>query len=180
MYIAIERIKGTGKSTLLQQLINQLQRDGIQFDTFCPTKPMPEHTWWEQAKDRFIHDPQFVADLYTVRANYHAARVDFSVPLVIGDRSILTSLVTRWPTKHQDIEQYVQQVKLKEYQVPMPDHVCYLDAPLEYILPRLAIRQRDYGKHDETFERLQQAKQAYEQVLCYQHVEWLKKYIFLR
>ena len=163
MYIAIEGTKGVGKSTLLEQLKTMLINDGVEFSTYSPTKGMPENVWWEQAYQQYAHDDCFISDLYTARANYHAQETDFAAPLVLGDRSMLTSFVTRWPKQTENIDQYIRQIQCKAYAVPMPDLIIYLDLPLEQTLDRLATRQRNYGLFDEQVERLIHAKLAYEE-----------------
>lgn len=162
MYIAIEGTKGTGKSTLLEALTMKLQKNGIDFQCFAPTKSMPKDMWWEKAYTDFSQDDVYLDSLYTARANYHASKTDFSAGLVLGDRSILTSCVTRWP--HDDLNRlvpYLNQIRQKEFLVPLPDLVLYLDLPLDVTLARLAKRERHYGLFDEKAERLQQAQQAY-------------------
>lgn len=164
MYIAIEGIKGAGKSTLLAQLSQQLNKEGVEFATFNPTRPMPQNEWWEQAYGDWQHDDDFMSALYTARANYHALQTNFNQPLVLGDRSILTSIVTRWQSYQHDIHGYIQRILAQEYAVPMPDLVLYLDISLESASQRLQNRQRDYGLYDETVQRLQQTKHAYAQL----------------
>jgi len=166
MYIAIEGTKGTGKSTLLENLKRKLQQDGIDFQMFAPTKAMPKEIWWEKAYSDYCQDDIFLDSLYTARANYHASQIDFDESLVLGDRSILTSYVTRWP--HDDLKSllpYLDQIRQKEFLVPLPDLVLYLDLPLEVTLTRLEQRKRHYGIYDEQVDRLLQAKNAYEFLL---------------
>ncbi|MCH7306282.1 deoxynucleoside kinase [Acinetobacter sp. NIPH 1869] len=174
MYIAIEGIKGAGKSTLLAQLSQQLKQEGVEFSTFNPTRPMPQNQWWEQAYGDWQHNDAFISELYTARANYHALQTDFNQPLVLGDRSILTSIVTRWQSHQHDIHSYIQQILAQEYAVPIPDLVLYLDISLESACQRLQNRQRDYGLYDETAQRLQQTKQAYTQLFMWKNEIGLK------
>lgn len=168
MYIAIEGIKGTGKSTLIEALTVKLKNSAMDFQCFAPTKPMPKDSWWEKAYRDFSQDDVYLDSLYTARANYHASKTDFDNGLVLGDRSILTSFVTRWP--HDDLNRllpYLRQIRQKEFLVPLPDLVLYLDLPLEVTLARLAKRERYYGLLDEKAERLEQARQAYNILLQY-------------
>jgi thymidylate kinase len=170
MYIAIEGTKGTGKSTLLENLKVKLQQDGIDFQMFAPTKAMPKEIWWEKAHSDYGQDDIFLDSLYTARANYHAAQIDFDQSLILGDRSMLTSYVTRWP--HDDMDQlvpYLNRIRQKEFLVPLPDLVIYLDLPIDITLSRLSQRERAYGLHDEQAERLLQAKQAYTTLLTYKN-----------
>ena len=170
MYIAIEGTKGTGKSTLLENLEHKLQQEGIDFQMFAPTKAMPKDTWWEKAYADYCQDDVFLDSLYTARANYHASQIDFDGSLVLGDRSILTSYVTRWP--HDDLNRlvpYLNQIRQKEFLVPLPDLVLYLDLPLDITLSRLAKRGRNYGLHDEQEDQLMRAKEAYTTLLSYKN-----------
>ena len=170
MYIAIEGTKGTGKSTLIENLKRKLQQDGIDFQMFAPTKAMPKEIWWEKAYSDYCQDDVFLDSLYTARANYHASNIDFNASLVLGDRSMLTSFVTRWP--HDDLNRlvpYLNQIRQKEFLVPLPDLVLYLDLPLDITLSRLAQRGRNYGLHDEQEEQLMRAKEAYTTLLSYKN-----------
>mgnify|MGYP000087076944 FL=1 len=163
MYIALEGTKGTGKSTIFSQLEIALQYDGIQFATFSPTKPMPTDLWWEKAYAQYSEVDQFIEELYHARANHHAKKISFDEPLVLGDRSILTSFVTRWPQESQKLHEYIQHTRAQEYAVPVPDMVIYLDLPIEVTLQRLANRERNYGLRDEQIENLIKAKNAYKE-----------------
>lgn len=164
MYIVLEGIKGAGKSTALTALTGLLKQEGIKFETFSPTSAMPANTWWEQAYQKWSHDDQLLSDLYTARANYHASRTDFSKSLILGDRSIITSLVTRWPKEHTQYEAYVTKVRQQEYAVPLPDAVAYLAVDIDVAKRRTYERKRSYGQHDETLVRLYQAQCAYQEI----------------
>ncbi len=164
MYIAIEGVKGSGKSTLLARLTEKLQQQNVQFVSFNPTRPMPMQSWWEQSYEQWAHDDTFISALYSARANYHAQATDFQQDLVLGDRSILTSMVTRWQQNRHQLTSYIRQVQMQEQAVPVPDVVLYLDVSLNVVQQRLAQRQRHYGLQDETLLRLQQTQQAYRQI----------------
>ena len=162
MYIVLEGSKGTGKSTLFQKLASALQHDGMQFEVFSPTQPAPIDMLWEKVDAGDLQNDAQIEALYTARANYHAQQTDFNAPLILGDRSILTSIITRWPDNPDNVAAYIQQVRSQEYAVPIPDFVIYLDLSIETTLKRLAARQRHYGLRDEQIERLIDAKMAYE------------------
>lgn len=163
MYIALEGIKGAGKSTLLTLLSEALEQSGLAHATFKPTQAMPQYMWWEQAYPQWQHDDAYRSALYTARANYHAEQTNFEDQLIIGDRSILTSFVTRWD-QQDDKAEFIRCIREREYAVPVPDVVWYLHVDLDIVKQRLTARQRSYGLHDETISRLAMAQQAYQQI----------------
>lgn len=75
MYIAIEGLKGTGKSTLLEALIphigslccSEQQRLAVLY----PTKPMPQHHYLEQQVAQKQHDDVYLQQLYAARSYWH-------------------------------------------------------------------------------------------------------------
>lgn len=163
MYIAFEGLKGTGKSTLLENLQMWLWTNGMDFAPLSPTSVIPEHSWWEQAANepRYQNDDEFLQALYAARSNYHASKCNLQQSLILGDRSILTSLATRWHLA-TDKAAYCKQVRALEHLIPWPDHVILLDCSNELLIQRYAQRQRDYGKQDEAPQRLQQIRTAYQ------------------
>ncbi len=166
MYIAIEGIKGVGKSTLLDSLCQRLRDEKVKFSVVTPTRVLPYASVIEYFARTFPRLRQldwFCQRLYTHRANGHARITDWSQPLILGDRSILTSLVTRWPDENSVMQwEYIQQVKARESYMPWPNCVIYLQMSLPAILLRLAQRCRDYGQQDECIEKLSSAIQAYQ------------------
>lgn len=165
MYIVIEGLKGVGKSTLLDALCLRLQQENVRFSLVTPTRPLPRFCLAEFLAKRcrlLMRFDFFRCYLYCHRSNQHAKRTDWNQPLILGDRSILTSLVTRWPVESEHRQAlHIQKTKAQEHEIPWPDEVIYLQMPLEPLLLRLKQRQRDYGKHDECVERLSLAFNAY-------------------
>jgi len=164
MYIAIEGLKGAGKSTLIMHLQPWLEARGVVFSVLCPTQPMPEDHELEKRAMRCEYSDAdgFRETLYAARSNYHARRVSFTQPLVLGDRSIFTSFATRWQrVESMGMANYVSSVRQLEGNIPYPDHVILLSLPDDVLLARLASRQRDYGLEDECISRLEAAKTAY-------------------
>ena len=163
MYIVIEGLKGVGKSTLLDALCLRLKQENVRFSLVTPTRPLPRFClaeWFAKHCRLLMRSDFFRCYLYRYRSNQHARQADWTQPLVLGDRSILTSLVTRWPKDNQ--AQYIKKTKAQECEIPWPDEVIYLQMPLEPLLLRLKQRQRDYGKQDECVERLSLAFEAYQ------------------
>ena len=163
MYIVLEGIKGSGKSTQFAWLQQWLQQHHPEVPLLCPTQSMHPDSWWEQAAAVYVHDDDFVSALYTARANHHASQIDWQQPLVVGERSILTSWVTRLPDSEADRQAYLNQVLRQEYHSRVPDLVIYLDVgpQFERLQQRLHNRQRHYGLADETLCRLRHAAAGY-------------------
>lgn len=163
-YVVLEGLKGSGKTTLLGRLNQRLTRAGITATLLCPTRPMSA---WHPLEQTFSDNPQqndlFLQRLYAARSNFHAGALDPQARLILGDRSLLTSWATRWPESDADNWQhYCEAVRRREWRIPLPDLVLFLDVPLASLQKRLAARgERDYGRHDETGERLLAARRAY-------------------
>ena len=175
MYIAIEGLKGTGKSTLLQALIPHLQilcdSQQQRLAVLCPTTPIPQHHPLEAQVGKHPHNDDYVRQLYAARSNYHAACTDWSADLIISDRSILTSLAVRWhdaDNAGMTSDEHYQQVRQQEYQISIPDMVIQLDAPNATLLERYSARGRQYGQHEETLDAIIKMRGNYERLY-----EWL-------
>lgn len=159
-YIAIEGLKGAGKSTLLQQFRSfEWFRDATLLAPTRPSRPYLLHELAWRLKFLRRHDG-FRDWVYTGRANAAHRGCSWRNPLVLGDRSKLTSYATRW---HQwgDPSICIKRVNHRQPNVPLPDHVIFLTLPLPRILARLATRARDYGRDEETEPRLREALDAY-------------------
>lgn len=137
MYIAIEGLKGSGKSTLLDQLLRE--EVFVDASLLTPTRPssrstLHEQLWRCRAVRRIDSLRQWI---YSRRANLASRNCDGSRPLVIGDRSKLTSYATRWQ-KWGNPYTCIRYVNRQQPWVPLPTHVVFLDLPVDRILPCLA------------------------------------------
>lgn len=165
MYIAIEGVKGSGKSTLIEALPERLRACGLTAALLCPTRAMPAWHPLERAAQQ-SEDDALRERLYAARSNYHAAKVPADAPLIVGDRSILTSYATRWH-RFAETERHrcIARVDSMEHRIGRPDHVLMLNVPLPNLLTRLHQRtERRYGKHKETAERLCATLTAYQEM----------------
>jgi thymidylate kinase len=82
--------------------------------------------------------------------------------VVLGDRSFLTTLATRWRRSKTIGERaHFDRCRALEWAIPIPDHVIYIDAPISEIRRRVELRRRRYGVRDECVKRLQDAQNAY-------------------
>ena len=178
VYLAIEGLKGVGKGSVLQGIYQELKHREISYVPLNPTQPLEAQHPWERL-DQTLHlrsSDWWRKHLYATRSQEHTRRAQQQVrdaearaqpiKLILGDRCILTSLVTRWPHRNtvMDLEVYYQSIRALERYIPIPDHIIYLNAPLEVIEARIAQRTRNYGKEDERRARLLEAQDAYQQM----------------
>jgi thymidylate kinase len=167
MYICLEGLKGSGKSTLLTAAQQLLTAQRVAYGLVALTRAVPEaQSWPERLSARLPCLRRLDAwndYLYTCRANHAAAQAEWDQPLVLGDRSIVTSYATRW-RKWGSPQRCIARVDSLETQVPAPDHVILLEVEPVVAWQRARERARIYGQQDETLQRLTEAREAYEQI----------------
>lgn len=165
LYIAIEGIDGTGKTTLYNGLVRRFNDNFVNYDTLCPT--------YVQNKDSFIEKlyhlhksikriSVFRYLIFSYRSSVATIRVDWSVDLVIGDRCIVVSYVKRWRKIFNLPGISVWLVNLMEPLIPCPDYILYLDAPMTIISKR--IEEKPVVEVDESYKDLVEMKRAYRAV----------------
>lgn len=170
-YIAIEGIKGVGKSTVLSLLQQRLQR--LPHVSINPTSRISQFSWMEFL-DQHLPLRRFdcwTRALYANRSNgqVYQAQEQASALLeegihpqfILGDRSILTSITTRWNQGKENPEEYYNTIRQEERLIPIPKHVLYMHASMETICSRISARKRDYGASDEQPKRLMAAHETY-------------------
>ena len=170
-YVALEGIKGSGKTTLLADLSKHLTAQGVDFCLLNPASHMPPWHPAEMAYSAFGLEKfdAMTEWIYALRSNWHSARVSKRVPLIIGDRSILTSYVTRWErARIKGISDHLAKVDSLEHRIQKPDHVIFLDVDVAVAAKRIQTRPaRNYGKTDEEIGRLQESLHAYQYLMKY-------------
>ena len=180
MYICLEGLKGCGKSTLLSAARELLTTHQVPFALVETTRPMPvERSWQERLCAQLPclrHLDAWNELLYAQRARYAAATACWQQPLVLGDRSLVTSYVTRWRKWGSPLT-CIRRVDRLEGPVPAPDHVVLLDVDPRLAWERAQARRRSYGQHDESLARLYEARDAYHQIAAFgiprlQRTQW--------
>lgn len=159
-YMAIEGVKGVGKSTVFGKALSYLQQQQIAYSTACPTHQI-ETSIWEFLYKYFPTD-FFKEQLYAFRSNRTAQLTNWQKPLVLGDRSIATSYVSRlWDRNNP--QKHINRVDELEPLLPSPSIILYLKADIDTIMDRLQKRsKRLYGKEDEIFEKVNADLLAYD------------------
>ena len=171
MYIAIEGLKGTGKSTLIKTLLPILQKQltACDIQLLSPTKPIPDHPLEAHFFAR-QDDDSYLQALYAKRSNYHAGNIDWDTDLIISDRSLFTSLAVRWhhaENKALSALQHYQEIRMLEPIILLPDIVIHLDAPDDVLMSRYETRSRLYGKQEETLTAISTLRHNYEQMYAW-------------
>lgn len=166
IYICIEGLDGCGKSTLFKEVTRRLQESAFPFDTVCPTRASEPPNWLEKLfrRSAFLRNSSaFRAFVYAARSSRACATTDWSKPLILGDRSVITSYVTRWRRWFDSPFLSRLAVDVLEPRIPGPDHVVFLDAPMQMLRQRLNHRGAPLDI-DETTERALQMRRAYEEI----------------
>jgi thymidylate kinase len=169
MYIAIEGVKGVGKSTLVRSISHWLDGESVNYVMACPTKKINGWDLYEfiYTNIGFLENVNRVKDIiYARRANKVAKHTNWKSPVVLGDRSILTSYITRlWEDNNP--EDHIKLIDTLQPAMPAPDYILYLKAGISDILDRIKIRgERDYGKTDEHPNRIAADIAAYDYVIA--------------
>ena len=167
-HLAIEGIKGSGKTTIMQLLEQKLTQLGIDYVTYKPTSPAPGNLPIARALEAY---PNLTAcdevqeALYAERSAWHASELNKQkADLVLADRSIATSYATRWHQWNNPV-QTIARVDTLHNNVPIPHLIVWLHCTPAMARQRIALRgKRNYGINDEQPERLRQVYDAYEQI----------------
>lgn len=168
MYIAIEGIKGTGKSSILEQVHCLAGSNGLRYCFFpitaaipCPHRLERLHHFCPYVKQ----DDGYLEQLYAARAHWHQQYINFSEGMVLGDRSILTSYVTRW-NKWSDPYYTIRRVEAMQREIRKPDVVIWLEGKPEQSRQNILKREtKALGQNDEQLAKLTEAAAVYEELL---------------
>ena len=135
LYIAIEGLDGSGKSTLVDNLSCKLSHDKRILQVARPTKSIEGlDSLLERINMRYptlSRNDIFRIFLYAERSRNATRHIDWSKGLILGDRSIVTSYATRWRRILGSRQMSLLLVNIIESSIPAPDHILFLQLPLE-------------------------------------------------
>lgn len=163
LYICLEGLDGSGKTTLFKKIVKKLKEEGFTLCEVSPTQKCGENDLWEKIYDKFkfLKDIIFFRNfLYAHRSNMVTKNIDWNVDLLIGDRSIITSFMCRWSKSDLKNKKVIARVNFLESKIPTPDYAIYLDVTPENLQKRLNYRgNKDI---DESEKRSSEMRYAYD------------------
>jgi thymidylate kinase len=165
MYIALEGIKGSGKTTLIKNILKAMPE---QRHALCRTTA-PVHST-DPLERLLVKKPElknhdcFMEQLFLHRAQVHDSGLS-QQGIILGDRSILTAYVTRW-NKWNDPLYTIRRIKEQYKNIRTPDVYILLELPVETSLKHIESRKaKPTGTADERKEALQLADTIYRHLL---------------
>lgn len=166
-YICLEGLKGSGKTTLFNYLIEKLEENQVEFSTVSPTRAAPPDFFFERLirQHPSLRDNRLVRIfLYAARSNHAAEIADWSKPLVLGERSLITSYATKWSSNKWLRRFHLQIINLFENKIKSPDIVVYIDVPHSILRTRIDTRDKERDI-DDTAIRLREMELAYKAMM---------------
>jgi len=168
IYIALEGIKGCGKSTIVNRIYRDLIESGIKTAMVAPTRVGKKLSFYEIVSRYFSvirKIDKWNELLYARRSNNSINLIKGDEMILLGDRSIMTSYVYRWK-KWSNYRICVERVNNLENNIPSPDHILFLDIDPIEALRRIKLREkRDKCYREETIERLTESYKNYLEVM---------------
>jgi len=161
-YICIEGLDGSGKSTLVDFLKERMDEADISFTVASPTKSTNPQAWSERIYRAMPILKKFSISrsvIYALRSKSVAQQTNWQCRVILGDRSVITSYVTRWRRWFNSVRLTVWFVNIMEPFIPAPSHVLFLE--LDPVIQRERLEQRGPLDIDETVERSEQMRKAY-------------------
>lgn len=169
MYVAIEGIKGTGKSTIISSLINDESSSNYRTSIFPITASMGANHPLEIKIERnpFLKfDDAFIERLFIERAYWNQSICDKNASIILGDRSIATAYVTRW-YKWNDPYYTIKRVNAQYAGIRMPDVIVWLSTKVASAQKNIERRiKNNVCSTDEKYDRLIQSNTIYEELFA--------------
>lgn len=169
LYVAFEGVKGCGKSTVIRGVREALSARGLAVNEVGPTHAAP---CWSPLEllarvPAMRRQDAFEERLYRARARFHGRRLQrVRGGVVLGDRSILTPVVTRWHRAEEvGPNAWIERCIRGAPELRPPDAVLWLDLPPAVAALRCRSRGRTYGQHDEQLAALTRTREVYEHLM---------------
>lgn len=158
LYVAIEGLKGVGKSTVIEHLSKIVCKYDMPITFFYPTNPMSNYNPLEVMYPILKNFDFYRKHLYSCRSNYHANKANWhDSSIIISDRSIITSLAVRWHNNKLDNKiSYFKKIRKLEKEIAVPNIVIQLHLSENELLERYKNRKRSYGKYEENIKCIRQ------------------------
>ena len=140
VYIALEGLDGSGKSTLFKNLLPLFKDKKISFDTLCPTQISSPNSLAEKlyrSNKKFKRINFFRTMIFAYRSYKASKKVNWESDLIFGDRSIIVTYVKQWRKYFNSPMLTKVFVNIIEPFIKTPDFVIFLDAPESELLKRL-------------------------------------------
>jgi len=180
VYIAIEGVDGSGKSTLFENIFLRLKDENFYFDVYCPTKIINSKSVIESIYKRFFflqNNSYFKAIVYAIRYYKASSKVNWNADLILGDRSLVTCYVARWKKWFNSVFLTSLFVNFLQPKIKSPDYVLFLKIAPDILKERLSGREFNI---DETPERSNDMLIAYQEIQSgnlinrLKHVKWIE------
>lgn len=143
LYIVVEGPIGVGKTTLVKMLSEKLNARSV-LEVFEENPFLPD---FYRDRDRYAFQTEMTFLLSRYRQQEHFAQEDLFNRHTVSDylfyKSRLFATITL-QDKELDLFDHVYQILAKD--VPTPDAVIYLHAPLDALLARIESRGRNYER----------------------------------
>jgi thymidylate kinase len=167
MYIAIEGIKGSGKSTIIGKITLNSFPDMKRLQFFPITAPICSSHGLERIFNtqagKYVND-KIIEQIFIERAHWHHANLSDKRGLILGDRSIATACVTRWG-KWKDPYATIARVKEQHKAIISPDVIIWMKTTVENAESRIAQREkRSFRMQDEKLDNLLKTQDYYEEL----------------
>lgn len=167
MHIALEGIRGAGKSTIISRVLPEARLIIPDLNFMPITAPMCTlHPFEKLIKEKpsLQNDDRYIEQLFLERAIWHQSQLINRSKFILGDRSIATAFVTRW-NKWKDPYYTISKVKEQYKDIQRPDVIIWLKSDLNKALENIKSRvQKEICQKDERSESLVEANNIYEEL----------------
>jgi thymidylate kinase len=168
MYLCLEGIKGTGKTTAYEEIKRKLNNLNIDYSVICPTRPLNRLDILESLTKFLpvLTESNFWRDrIYSHRSNSWALKaLKEKKNIIVGDRSKLTSYVVK-RMRGNTWEQALASVDKAERHIPLPDIVFHLTVDPREAYNRIRNRGNKNGiKEDESLSALMASNHLYNEL----------------